>query len=198
MPSRCCPGPVLCVSDRVLFADPISSCRLGYHVPVECPDPVRLLPPCSSLQVAVIEICDEVLPAITRGTRNLQTPSPLNCQETERISQPWRKPVNIKCRLIHQYPHVPKPGLWCPAVTFLDPATDEADFNAQTKYYHYLSRSGLTGLAILGTNSETMLLTREERALLLHIARTAVSRTQSSHHGWCQWPFYRAGPGVHL
>lgn len=71
-------------------------------------------------------------------------------------------------------PHVPKPGVWCPAVTFFDPIKDEIDVEAQAKFYHYLSRSGLTGLVILGTNAETMLLTREERALLLRIARTAV------------------------
>src|SRR2546423_4033635 len=69
---------------------------------------------------------------------------------------------------------VPKPGVWCPAVTFFNPATDELDLQAQSKYYSYLSRSGLTGLVILGTNAETLLLTREERAALLATARKAV------------------------
>jgi 4-hydroxy-2-oxoglutarate aldolase len=69
---------------------------------------------------------------------------------------------------------VPKPGVWCPAVTFFNPATDELDLQAQAKYYSYLSRSGLTGLVILGTNAETLLLTREERAALLTTARKAV------------------------
>ena len=68
---------------------------------------------------------------------------------------------------------VPKPGVWCPAVTFFNPATDELDLEAQSKYYSYLSRSGLTGLVILGTNAETLLLTREERAALLATARKA-------------------------
>lgn len=72
---------------------------------------------------------------------------------------------------------VPKPGVWCPAVTFFNPTTDEIDLEAQAKYYHYLSRSGLTGLVILGTNAETLLLTREERASLLRIARKAVGPT---------------------
>jgi 4-hydroxy-2-oxoglutarate aldolase len=71
-------------------------------------------------------------------------------------------------------PRVPQPGVWCPAVTFFNPGTDEIDFGAQAKYYQYLSRSGLTGLVILGTNAETLLLTREERATLLRTARTAV------------------------
>jgi len=69
---------------------------------------------------------------------------------------------------------VPKPGVWCPAVTFFNPATDELDLDAQAKYYSYLSKSGLTGLVVLGTNAETLLLTREERAALLTTARNAV------------------------
>ena len=69
---------------------------------------------------------------------------------------------------------VPKPGVWCPAVTLFNPETDELALEEQSKYYAYLSRSGLTGLVILGTNAETLLLTREERAALLTTARSAV------------------------
>ena len=54
-------------------------------------------------------------------------------------------------------PHVPKPGVWCPAVTFFDPVNDEIDVEAQATFYHYLSHSGLTGLVVLGTNAETLL-----------------------------------------
>lgn len=71
-------------------------------------------------------------------------------------------------------PRVPQAGVWCPAVTFFDPATDTLDLDSQSKYYAYLSRSGLTGLVILGTNAETFLLTREERAQLVTTARKAV------------------------
>jgi 4-hydroxy-2-oxoglutarate aldolase len=73
-----------------------------------------------------------------------------------------------------QVSRVPKPGVWCPAVTFFDPLTDELNLDAQAIYYKYLSESGLTGLVILGTNAETLLLTREERATLLQTARAAV------------------------
>jgi hypothetical protein len=62
---------------------------------------------------------------------------------------------------------VPKPGVWCPAVPSFNPATDQLVLQVQAKYYSYLSKSGLTGLAILGTNAETLLLTREERVALL-------------------------------
>ncbi len=71
-------------------------------------------------------------------------------------------------------PRVPRPGVWVPAVTFFNPTTDVIDLEAQAKYYQYLSRTGLTGLVVLGTNAETLLLTREERAALLRTARSAV------------------------
>lgn len=70
-------------------------------------------------------------------------------------------------------PRVPQAGIWAPAITFFDPATDELDLTSQSKYYEYLSRH-LTGLVILGTNAETFLLTREERATLVKTARDAV------------------------
>ncbi|CBF79849.1 dihydrodipicolinate synthase family protein [Aspergillus nidulans FGSC A4] len=75
---------------------------------------------------------------------------------------------------VNTHPHVPKAGVWCPAVTYFDHATDTIDLEAQKKYYAYLSKTGLTGLVILGTNSEAFLLTREERAQLISAAREAV------------------------
>ncbi|KAJ9255572.1 hypothetical protein DTO207G8_2962 [Paecilomyces variotii] len=71
-------------------------------------------------------------------------------------------------------PHVPPAGVWCPAVTFFDHSTDSLDLVSQKQYYAYLSRSGLTGLVILGTNAEAFLLTREERRQLIATAREAV------------------------
>ncbi|KAI5926866.1 aldolase [Camillea tinctor] len=70
-------------------------------------------------------------------------------------------------------PKPPPSGIWCPAVTFFDPDTDNLVPEAQAKYYSYLSKSGLAGLVILGTNAETFLLTREERKKLVQIAREA-------------------------
>ncbi|XDG08830.1 hypothetical protein ABKA04_008445 [Annulohypoxylon sp. FPYF3050] len=72
------------------------------------------------------------------------------------------------------FPKVPPSGVWAPAVTFFDPETDNLDTEAQATYYSYLSKSGLAGLVILGTNAETFLLTREERKTLLQTARKAV------------------------
>ncbi|PVI04671.1 aldolase [Periconia macrospinosa] len=69
---------------------------------------------------------------------------------------------------------VPPRGVWCPAVTFFDPSTDELNLEAQSKYFAYLSKTGLAGLVVLGTNAETFLLTREERKKLVETARKAV------------------------
>lgn len=73
----------------------------------------------------------------------------------------------------HSQSKVPPAGVWAPAVTFFDPDTDELDLESQKKYYAYLSKY-LTGLVILGTNAETFMLTREERAALLKTARESV------------------------
>lgn len=69
---------------------------------------------------------------------------------------------------------VPSHGVWCPAVTFFNHTTDTIDFAAQKKYFAYLSRTGLAGLVIHGTNSEAFLLTREERSQVITAAREAV------------------------
>lgn len=68
---------------------------------------------------------------------------------------------------------VPTPGIWAPAITFIDPKTDSLSLANQKIYYNYLSKH-LTGLVILGTNAETFMLTREERRELLRTARSAV------------------------
>ncbi|KAI1840679.1 hypothetical protein JX266_013141 [Neoarthrinium moseri] len=59
-------------------------------------------------------------------------------------------------------------------LTLFDPESDALLPEDQSKYYAHLSRSGLAGLVVLGTNAETFLLTREERAQLLSLARKAV------------------------
>lgn len=73
----------------------------------------------------------------------------------------------------HTKSNVPPAGVWAPAVTFFDHDKDELDLESQAKYYSYLSKH-LTGLVILGTNAETFMLTRDERAQLLKTAREAV------------------------
>lgn len=69
---------------------------------------------------------------------------------------------------------VPPAGIWAPAVTAFNSEDDTIDYESARRYYAYLSRSGLVGLVILGTNAETFLLTREERAQLIKTAREAV------------------------
>lgn len=72
------------------------------------------------------------------------------------------------------FPHVPPPGVWCPAITYFNHAQDEPDLATQAQHLSYLSKSGLTGLVMMGTNSEAFLLTREERSSLIRTAREAV------------------------
>lgn len=71
-------------------------------------------------------------------------------------------------------PRVPTAGVWAPAVTFFND-DDTLDLASQSKYYAYLAQH-LTGLVILGTNAETFMLTREERATLLKTARESVPK----------------------
>ncbi|KAL9110781.1 MAG: hypothetical protein Q9227_004773 [Pyrenula ochraceoflavens] len=68
----------------------------------------------------------------------------------------------------------PQPGCYVPAITFFDPSTGNLVPEVQSKYYRYLAVTGIRGLVILGTNAETFLLTREERKILLQIARANV------------------------
>ncbi|KAF1843598.1 dihydrodipicolinate synthetase family protein-like protein [Cucurbitaria berberidis CBS 394.84] len=68
----------------------------------------------------------------------------------------------------------PAPGVWCPAVTFYDSTTFHLDLAAQEQYFTYLSKSGLTGLVILGSNAEAFLLKRDEKIALVKAARAAV------------------------
>jgi 4-hydroxy-2-oxoglutarate aldolase len=71
-------------------------------------------------------------------------------------------------------PHVPPAGVWCPAITFFNHDTDDVDLESQSKYFAHLAGSGLTGIVVMGTNSEAFLLTREERSSLIAAARAAV------------------------
>ncbi|KAF7548924.1 hypothetical protein G7Z17_g6737 [Cylindrodendrum hubeiense] len=71
-------------------------------------------------------------------------------------------------------PHVPPAGVWCPAVTFFNHGTDQLDLSAQSKHFAHLAQSGLTGIVVLGTSSEAVLLTREERFLVVTTARKTV------------------------
>lgn len=73
----------------------------------------------------------------------------------------------------HSYP-VPEAGIYVPAVTLFNPVTDTLCHDDQANYYAYLASTGLKGLVILGTNAETFLLTRDERATLLNLARKSV------------------------
>ncbi|KAF4549721.1 4-hydroxy-2-oxoglutarate aldolase-like protein 3 [Elsinoe fawcettii] len=67
----------------------------------------------------------------------------------------------------------PPPGIYAPSITLFNP-DDTLDLASQALYFSHLSRTGLAGLVVLGTNAETFLLTRSERASLLRTARESV------------------------
>lgn len=80
----------------------------------------------------------------------------------------------IKQTMTTALPKVPPSGVWAPVPTLFDPETDTLIPESQAALYAYLSKTGLAGLVILGTNAETFLLTREERKTLVQTARQAV------------------------
>jgi 4-hydroxy-2-oxoglutarate aldolase len=69
---------------------------------------------------------------------------------------------------------VPRAGVWCPAVTFYESGSGAVNLAAQKQYFAYLSKSGLAGLVILGSNAEALLLTRDEKISIMKAAREAV------------------------
>ncbi|AEO64218.1 uncharacterized protein THITE_2041371 [Thermothielavioides terrestris NRRL 8126] len=90
---------------------------------------------------------------------------------------------------------VPPSGVWCPAVTLFDPATDTLDLASQAGYFGYLGlQTGLAGLVVLGTNAETFLLTREERRALVRCARAALA---PGGHDGARPPPIMVGVGGH-
>ena len=94
-------------------------------------------------------------------------------RQTCRENHQTASPSSIRLSPHTTMPQVPSRGVWCPAVTFFT-AQDTLDLEAQATYFSYLSKTGLAGLVILGTNAETFLLTREERKALVATARRAV------------------------
>ncbi|KAJ4400965.1 hypothetical protein N0V85_005629 [Neurospora sp. IMI 360204] len=84
--------------------------------------------------------------------------------------------INYTNHINNPAPPIPASGIWVPTITLFDPELDTVDFQAQAKYFSYLSspKIGLAGFLVLGTNAETFLLTRQERYDLLYCARTSV------------------------
>ncbi|KAL1870790.1 hypothetical protein VTK73DRAFT_2514 [Phialemonium thermophilum] len=70
------------------------------------------------------------------------------------------------------------PGIHVPSLTwFRDDATQEIDWDVQTKHLEFLANSGLHGIVIAGTNGEAVTLTKEEKQRLVRTARAAVEKS---------------------
>ncbi|AEO60412.1 Dihydrodipicolinate synthetase-like protein [Thermothelomyces thermophilus ATCC 42464] len=75
-------------------------------------------------------------------------------------------------------PRVPPKGVFVPSPTFFKPISEgqnsvqpPVDTETQVKHSIFLARSGVTGIAILGSTGETVHLTREERRDLVSAVR---------------------------
>ncbi|KAL2205844.1 aldolase [Sarocladium strictum] len=66
------------------------------------------------------------------------------------------------------------PGIYVPTLAFFDPETDELDTKTVTKHAVRLAKSGVTGLAVQGSNGEAVHLTFEERARVTSATRSAL------------------------
>lgn len=66
------------------------------------------------------------------------------------------------------------PGIYVPTVAFFDSETDELDSKTVAKHAVQLAKSGVTGLAVQGSNGEAVHLTFEERARVTSTTRSAL------------------------
>ncbi|KAK0388077.1 hypothetical protein NLU13_4321 [Sarocladium strictum] len=66
------------------------------------------------------------------------------------------------------------PGIYVPTLAFFDPETDELDTKTVAKHVVRLAKSGVTGLAVQGSNGEAVHLTFEERARVTTTTRLAL------------------------
>lgn len=94
--------------------------------------------------------------------------------KTFSLALAFTMPPSVDSKPARTQPHVPKQGVWCPAVTFFDKVSATIDWPAQNSYFSYLSTTGLADLVTLGTNAEAFMLTSTERFQLISAAREAV------------------------
>jgi dihydrodipicolinate synthase/N-acetylneuraminate lyase len=67
-------------------------------------------------------------------------------------------------------------GVWCPVVSIYNPDSEqEIDLEASKIYFSHLIRGGIHGLVLQGSTAEAVLLSPEERVILIRTARDAAS-----------------------
>jgi 4-hydroxy-2-oxoglutarate aldolase len=66
------------------------------------------------------------------------------------------------------------PGVYVPTVAFFHGPTEEVDVEAVEKHATFLSKSGIAGIVVQGSNGEAVHLDREERQLITKATRRAL------------------------
>lgn len=66
------------------------------------------------------------------------------------------------------------PGIYVPIVIFFDPDTEDLDLNAVLSHTVRLAQSGVTGIAVQGSNGEAIHLTHDERNAITATTRKAL------------------------
>ncbi|KAJ6439795.1 alanine racemase domain-containingprotein [Purpureocillium lavendulum] len=72
-------------------------------------------------------------------------------------------------------------GIYVPTVAFFDPDTDELDPKATARHATRLAGSGITGLAVQGSNGEAVHLLSHERSLVTKTTRAALDAAGYTH-----------------
>lgn len=65
-------------------------------------------------------------------------------------------------------------GIYVPTVVFFDPSTDQLDTKTVSKHAVRLAKAGVAGLAVQGSNGESVHLTHEERSTVTKTTRDAL------------------------
>ena len=61
------------------------------------------------------------------------------------------------------------PGIYCPSITFYQPTrAQDLDLDVYRRHIANLESSGISGVVILGSNGEAVMLDREERKTVRH------------------------------
>ncbi|KAI5813153.1 hypothetical protein BZA77DRAFT_322516 [Pyronema omphalodes] len=73
-----------------------------------------------------------------------------------------------------------RPGIYAPIMTFFTPETEDLDLPTITRHSIRLATAGLSGLVVMGSNGESVHLSREEKALITRTVRNALDTSNFS------------------
>jgi len=74
-----------------------------------------------------------------------------------------------------------QPGIYCPVMTFFDPATEDLDLDSVRRHAVRLAQAGLKGIVTMGSNGEAVHLSRDEKIAITRASREALDEAGFSH-----------------